>query len=250
MQPARSRRSCGSTAAGRCWASRRRTTRCSRATARRLGCAALSVEYRLAPEAPAPAAAEDGYAAFRWAHENAARLGLDPDRIGLAGQSGGGGIAAAVALIARDRGAPSPAFQALLYPMIDDRNETPSSREVTDVGVWDRATNLLAWRAVLGDRAGTDGVSAYAAPARAGDLGGLPPAFIAVGELDVFRDEDLDYARRLVAAGVPTELHLYAGAYHAFDLFAPDARLSKSLTESWFGFLARRFQESSASSAS
>ncbi|WP_236787822.1 alpha/beta hydrolase [Amycolatopsis sp. GM8] len=206
-----------------------------------IGCAIASVEYRLAPETPAPGAAEDGFAAYQWVGREAGRLGLDDTRIGIAGQSGGGGVAAAAALLIRDRAAGAPLFQSLLYPMIDDRNVTASTHEITDVGIWDRATNILAWQAILGERYGTDDVSPYSAPARAVDLGGLPPTFIAVGELDCFRDEDLDFAVRLQQHGVPVELHLYPGAYHAFDLFAPQSRLGMSLRQNWLGYLSRQF---------
>lgn len=206
-----------------------------------VGCIAASVDYRLAPEAPAPAAAEDGLLAYRWLRDQAAVFGIDAGRVALAGQSGGAGIAAATALMIRDQGEPAPLFQALNYPMLDDRNATASSHQITDIGIWDRATNLLAWSSILGERAGTDDVSPYCAPARATDLAGLPPTFLAVGELDVFRDEDLDYATRLQAAGVPVELHLYPGAYHAWDLFAPEAALSAAYSQAWFGYLRRQF---------
>jgi acetyl esterase/lipase len=206
-----------------------------------IGCAIAVVDYRLAPETPAPGAAEDGFAAYQWIGRDAGRLGLDGTRIGIAGQSGGGGIAAATALLIRDRDAAVPLFQSLLYPMIDDRNQTPSSHEITDIGIWDRTTNILAWQAILGERYGTDDVSPSSAPARAEDLSGLPSTFIAVGELDCFRDEDLDFAMRLREHGVPVELHLYPGAYHAFDLFAPHSRLGRSLQENWLNYVSHRF---------
>ncbi|NEC68843.1 alpha/beta hydrolase [Streptomyces sp. SID9727] len=206
-----------------------------------VGCIVASVDYRLAPEAPAPAAAEDGLLAYRWVRSRAAALGMDTGRVALAGQSGGGGIAAATALLIRDQGGPAPLFQALSYPMLDDRNTTASSHEVTDIGIWDRATNIRAWNLILGDRAGTDEVPPYCVPARATDLTGLPPTFIAVGELDVFRDEDLGYATRLQASGVPVELHLYPGAFHAFDLFAPATAVSAAYAHAWYGYLRRQF---------
>ncbi|MGW4807141.1 alpha/beta hydrolase fold domain-containing protein [Kitasatospora sp. NPDC004272] len=206
-----------------------------------VGCLVASVEYRLAPEAPAPAAAEDGLLAYRWLRGQAAALGVEEDRVALAGQSGGGGIAAATALMIRDQGEPAPLFQALSYPMLDDRNTTASSHEVTDIGIWDRATNVLAWNLILGDRAGADDVPPYSAPARTTDLTGLPPTFIAAAELDVFRDEDLNYATRLQASGVPVELHLYPGTYHAWDLFAPEAALSTAYVHAWHGYLRRQF---------
>ncbi|MET7645845.1 alpha/beta hydrolase fold domain-containing protein [Streptomyces sp. NPDC005426] len=211
-----------------------------------LGCAVVSVDYRLAPETPAPGAAEDGYTAYRWISDNAADLGLDPTRIGLAGQSGGGGIAAATALLIRDRGAATPLFQLLQYLMLDDRNTTDSSREITDIGIWDRATNLLAWQALLGNRVGTEDVTPYAAAARASNLAGLPPTFIGVGELDVFRDESLEYAARLRACGVDVELHNYPGAYHAFDLFAPQSQLAESFRHTWNNYLARHLTKAPA----
>ncbi|MER8009603.1 alpha/beta hydrolase [Streptomyces sp. NPDC094149] len=214
-----------------------------------LGCAVAAVDYRLAPETSAPGAAEDGYTAYRWIIDNAADLGLDPTRIGLAGQSGGGGIAAATALLIRDRGAVTPLFQLLQYPMLDDRNTTDSSREITDIGIWDRATNILAWQAILGDRAGTNDVTPYAAAARASNLASLPPTFIGVGELDVFRDENLDYAARLRAHGVDVELHLYPGAYHAFDLFAPQSHLAESFRHTLHDYLVRHFTNTPATPA-
>ncbi|MFE6055255.1 alpha/beta hydrolase [Kitasatospora sp. NPDC056446] len=206
-----------------------------------LGCAVAVVDYRLAPETPAPGAAEDGFTAYQWLGREADALGLDGTRVGIAGQSGGGGIAAATTLLVRDRGGVTPLFQSLTYPMLDDRNRTASSHEITDIGIWDRSTNLLAWEAILGERAGTDDVCPYAAPARADDLGALPPTFITVGDLDCFRDEDLDYAARLRAQGVPVELHLYPGAYHAFDVIAPGSRLAAAFHRTWSDYLARQF---------
>ncbi|OUC96110.1 alpha/beta hydrolase [Streptosporangium minutum] len=192
-----------------------------------VGCVVISVEYRLAPEHPHPAPVEDCYAGLAWTAKNAAELGIDPERLVVAGVSAGGGLAAGTALMARDRGGPQLAFQLLICPMLDDRNTTPSSHEFTEAIVWDRAANLLGWAALLGDDAGTDGVSPYAAPARATDLSGLPPAYIDVGELEVFRDECVDYAQRLVRAGVSTEFHLYPGAFHGFDMVLPDTEISR-----------------------
>ncbi|MET8333524.1 alpha/beta hydrolase [Streptosporangium canum] len=195
--------------------------------AAQLGCVIVSVGYRLAPEHPHPAPVEDCYAGLVWTAKNAAELGIDPDRLAVAGISAGGGLAAATVLLARDRGGPSLAFQMLICPMLDDRNTTPSSHEFAEAVVWNRAANLFGWAALLGDDAGTDGVSPYAAPARATDLSGLPPAYIDVGELEVFRDECVDYAQRLVRAGVSTEFHLYPGAFHGFDMMLPDTEISR-----------------------
>ncbi len=191
----------------------------------------VSVEYRLAPEHPYPAPAEDCYAGLVWMARNAAGLGVDPDRLAVYGGSAGGGLTIAMSMLARDRGGPAIRFQMPIYPMIDDRNETPSSHEITDIGLWDRAGNIEAWKWYLGDGKPDQ----YAAPARAEDLSGLPPAFIDVGTVDMFRDEDIAFATRLMQAGIPTELHVYPGAYHAAEVFAPEAPLSQLI---W----ARRFE--------
>jgi acetyl esterase/lipase len=187
-----------------------------------VGAVVVSVEYRLAPEHPHPAASEDCYAGLAWMARNAAALGFDPGRLAVYGGSAGGGLTIAVTLLARDRGFPAIAFQMPIYPMIDDANETPSSHEITDIGIWDRAGNIEAWKWYLGEGKPDQ----YAAPARAEDLSGLPPAFIDVGTVDLFRDEDITFAMRLMQAGVPTELHVNPGAYHASEALAPDAPLS------------------------
>ncbi len=196
--------------------------------ARSIPALVASVDYRLAPEHPYPAPLEDCYAALRWVYEHAEQLGIDRERIAIAGASAGGGLAAALALLARDRGEVPLRFQLLIYPMLDDRNETPSSYEITDRRlIWTREWNLVGWRAYLGREPGAHDVPAYAAPARAEDLRGLPPAYILVGTADLFRDEDIQYAQRLMQAGVPTELHVFAGAFHGFDAFAPAAWVSQ-----------------------
>ena len=185
----------------------------------------VSVEYRLAPENPHPAPLEDCYEALVWMSKNATELGFDTDRLAIVGGSAGGGLAIATSLMARDQEFPKLIFQMANYPMIDDRNETPSSKEITDVGIWDREANIEAWDWYLGGKK----ADKYAAPARAIDLSGLPPTFIDVGELDLFRDEDIEFANRLLQAGVTTELHVYPGAYHASESFAPEAELSKQI---------------------
>jgi len=206
-----------------------------------VGCAAVSVEYRLAPENPHPAPVEDCYAALTWTAENAERLGVDPDRIAVYGGSAGGGLAAATALLARDRGGPRLAFQMLLYPMLDDRCETPSGREVESIGVFDGWATREGFQALLGERWETGEVDAYAAPARAADLAGLPPAWIDVGELDALRDESIDYAQRLMQAGVPTELHITAGCFHASEVFVPEAASSTRIVAARVEALRRAF---------
>jgi len=190
-----------------------------------LGALVISVDYRLAPEHPAPAAIDDCYAALKWMGDNAAELGYNPERLAVYGGSAGGGLAIAIALMVRDHGGPSIRFLMPIYPMIDDRNETSSSHEVTEVGIWDRAGNIESWAWYLGGKPANQ----YSAPARATDLTGLPPTFIDVGEMDMFRDEDITFAQRLLASGVPTELHVYPGAYHASEIFAPTAALSQRI---------------------
>lgn len=207
--------------------------------ASRLSVVVAAVDYRLAPEHRAPAAAEDGLAAYHHLLEHGSELGVDIARIAIGGASGGGAPALATAFMIRDQQLPGPRAISLLYPMIDDRNETASSHVITDVGVWDRPANVLAWAAVLGDRAGGDDVTAYEAPARQVDLIGLPPTFLAIAEYDVLRDEDLDLGVRLLRAGVHTELHHYAGAVHAWDRFAPGTALADELDAAWHGFLTR-----------
>ena len=162
----------------------------------------MSVDYRLAPETPYPGPLEDCYRGLVWTYEHADELGIDPERIGIMGVSAGGGLAAALALLARDRGEVPVAFQLLDSPMLDDRQRTPSSRQ-DGLAVWSRGSNTFGWKSYLGDLYGRDDVPATAAPARATDLSGLPPAFVSVGAVDGFRDEDIDYALRLNQAGVP-----------------------------------------------
>ncbi|HET6917513.1 MAG TPA: alpha/beta hydrolase [Acidimicrobiales bacterium] len=192
---------------------------------RSLGVAGVSVEYRLAPETPFPGPLEDCYAGLRWVFANADSLRIDPARTGICGTSAGGGLAAGLALLARDRGEVRPAFQMLIYPMLDDRQVTPSSG--WDVPIWSPANNEFGWRSYLGDLYGTDRIPAYAAPARADDLSGLPPASVWVGTADGFCDEDILYAQRLNHAGVPTELHVYPGAPHGFEAFSPNAPVAR-----------------------
>jgi acetyl esterase/lipase len=180
-----------------------------------LRCTGVSVGYRLAPETPFPGPLEDCYAALRWAYENADDLGIDLARIGIIGGSAGGGLAAGLALLARDRGKIPVAFQVLSYPMLDDRMATPSAR--AGAPLWGPAANQFGWRSYLSGLHPGQDIPGYAVPARATDLTGLPPAFITVGNLDGLLDEDVEYAQRLIAAGVPTDLHVFAGAPHAFD---------------------------------
>lgn len=188
----------------------------------------VSVEYRLAPEFPDPYPVEDCYAGLVWMAENAAELGIEADRILIGGASAGGGLAAGTALLARDRQRPALCGQLLMCPMLDDRDNTPSTIQIDGVGVWDRGSNVFGWTALLGDRRGTDDVSIYASPSRATDLSGLPPAYIDCGSAEVFRDEDVAYATAMWAAGGQAELHVWAGGFHGYEAFAPHAVVSKA----------------------
>jgi acetyl esterase/lipase len=182
-----------------------------------LGVVGVSVDYRLAPETTYPGPLEDCYHGLLWTFEHADDLGVDRDRIGVLGGSAGGGLAAAVALLSRDRGEVALAFQVLNSPMLDDRQVTRSS-QIDGLPIWSRESNALGWRSYLGPLYGTGEVPYTAAPARAADLSGLPPALVTVGAVDGFLDEDVDYALRLNHAGVPAELHVYPGACHGFQL--------------------------------
>ncbi|HLJ69208.1 MAG TPA: alpha/beta hydrolase fold domain-containing protein [Chloroflexota bacterium] len=200
---------------------------------------AIGVEYRLAPEHPDPAPIRDCYAGLVWTAAHAGDLGFDPGRLIITGASAGGGLAAGTALMARDHGGPALAAQILVCPMIDDRNDTISSRQFDGVGLWDRSANKVGWDALLGDRRGTDQVSIYAAPARATDLSGLPPAYIDCGSAEVFRDEDVAYASAIWAAGGTAELHIWAGGFHSFDGMVPQAAISVAARATRTEFVGR-----------
>jgi triacylglycerol lipase len=202
-------------------------------------CVGVSVEYRLAPETAYPGPLEDCYAGLKWTYENAEMLGIDTAKLGISGASAGGGLAAGLALLARDRGEIPLAFQLLIYPMIDDTITTPSSS--WEVPIWPPKSNHFGWGAYLGKLKGGD-VPIYAAASRAKDLSGLPPAFLMVGTLDGFLDEDISYAQRLMQAGVPTELHVFPGGPHGFDGILPGtalARKARATTDDW---LARQLR--------
>lgn len=210
--------------------------------ARELDAVIVSVEYRLAPETTFEGSIEDNYAGLRWMYGNAAQLGLDRSRIAVSGESAGGGHAALLAITARDRGEIPIAFQALVYPMLDDRTggavKVPA--HIATLG-WRAPENQYGWRAFLGQEPGTATVPARAVPARTPNLAGLPPAFIQVGGVDLFVSEDIDYARRLNEAGVPTELQVIPGAYHGFDQLAPDSPQAKQFTGAKIEALRRAF---------
>lgn len=193
-------------------------------------CNIVSVEYRLAPEHPFPAPLEDCYAALKWVSVHAAEMGFDAHRIGIGGASAGGGLAAGLALLARDRAEVKIMFQMLIYPMINDCNIQPASDILPDALFWTRQSNLTGWRCYLGCEPGGEGISYHASAYRATDLSGLPPAYIATGDIDLFAQEDIEYARRLIEAGIPTELHVYPGGCHAFDMLVPGTDISKRFT--------------------
>jgi acetyl esterase/lipase len=206
---------------------------------RGLGCVCVSVEYRLAPEAAYPAPLDDCEAGLRFVVEHAHDLRIDRQRIGIGGRSAGGALAAGLALRWRDNANAPLVFQYLEYPMLDDRGLTASS-QLEGLPIWTRESNAFGWRSYLGDRCGTDDVPADAAPARATEFSGLPPAFIGVGTADCLRDESIDFAARLCRAAVPTELHVYAGAVHGFDMFA-DTAVARTAARNSADWLARQF---------
>ena len=201
----------------------------------------ISVEYRLAPESPVPGPQQDCLDGLAWLVANADELGIDPARIGIIGESAGGGLAAATALMARDTGGPKLAAQVLIYPMLDHRTGGEACRwnnRSTGEWVWNRAANQFGWEALRGNYPAEDARKGWFSPALADDLAGLPPTLLLTGSLDLFFDEDLDYARRLVDAGVPLELHSYPGAIHAFNMMA-EAGISQAFNRDMVGGIAR-----------
>ncbi|MGZ0217627.1 MAG: alpha/beta hydrolase [Acidimicrobiales bacterium] len=204
----------------------------------------VAVQYRLAPEHPYPAAINDCYAGLRWIKENGAELGIDTSQVGIGGPSGGGGLAAALGLVVRDRAEIEIDYQLLIYPMIDDTRSTETAG--WDVPVWSPESNRFGWSSYLGDLFGTDNVPTHAAPARETDLAGLPPTFVMVGSLDGFADEDIDYATRLNHAGVAVELHVYPGAPHGFDGFAGSSAVARQARRDINHWLGAQLQHRSA----
>jgi acetyl esterase/lipase len=203
------------------------------------GAVVISVDYRLAPEVTGTTLVEDCYHGLCWVAEQADELGIDPARIVVAGASAGGGLTAGVTLMARDHGTPAIAAQVLICPMLDHRNTTTSSRQYSGhPGVWTREMNEFGWRAVLADLADED-VPSYVSPALADDLSGLPTTYIDAGTAEVFRDEDVDYATRIWAAGGQAELHVWAGGFHGFDALYPQARVSATARRTRNDWLAR-----------
>ena len=205
-----------------------------------LGLAVVSVEYRLAPETPYPGPLEDCYAGLVWTARHADELGIDAERLIIGGKSAGGGLAAALTLLNRDRAeAPAPIGQLLQCPMLDDRLDTPSARQMAGIGLWDRSSTAVAWQAYLGERYGDPDLPPYAAPARATDLSRLPPTYLDVGSAETFRDENIAYAQAIWHAGGDAELHVWPGAFHGFDSLAPNAALAREARRTRTRWLSR-----------
>jgi acetyl esterase/lipase len=204
-----------------------------------LGMVVVSVEYRLAPENPDPAPIDDCYAGLLWTAAHAEELGIDPGRIVIAGFSAGGGLTAGLTLRSRDQEGPRILGQMAICPMIDDRNDTPSSIQMRGIGHWDQVSNQTGWDALLGERRGGPDVSPYAAPARADDLSGLPPTYVEVGSAETFRDEAVEFASRIWRAGGDASLHVWPGGYHAHSIIAPEAPLSKAAVDVRHDWLRR-----------
>ena len=210
--------------------------------AKLLGCTIVSVDFRNAPETRFDGSLEDNYAALQWTYHHAQELGIDRTRIAVMGESGGGGHAALLAIAARDRGDIPLLFQALIYPMLDDCTGS-AHKPPSHLGAfnWNADANRFGWSCFLGEQPGTQSVPSSAVPARVQNLAGLPPTFIAVGTLDLFVDENLSYAGRLIDAGVPTEVHLAPGCFHGFDLIAKDTAAAQRFTAAKVGALQRAF---------
>jgi acetyl esterase len=206
----------------------------------------VSVEYRLAPETPFPGPQEDCYTGLAWLVANAERLGVDPGRIAVMGESAGGGLAAALAQMVRDRGEHRLAAQILIYPMLDHRTGGPNclyNNPVTGEFIWTPARNQFGWESLRGDYALDDQRKGWFSPSRAASLADLPPAYILVGSLDLFLDENLDYSRRLTADGVPVELHVYPGGIHAFNM-VPEARIAQQAARDLMAGIAQLLKAS------
>ncbi len=210
-----------------------------------LDCVVVSVGYRLAPEHPYPAGVEDCYTALEWVAANADELGIDLTRLAVHGASAGGGLTAAVSLMARGRKGPKIAFQMPLYPMIDNRCTLPSNDEITDARVWNGPQNHLAWEMYLGANYAED-APIYAAPLHAEDYSNLPPTYTFIGDLDPFRDETIEYIARLTKAGVPTEFHLYPGCFHGFEHMVPQAEISQRAIENYMYAFKKAFEKAAS----
>ena len=204
-----------------------------------LGLTVVSVEYRLAPETPYPGPVEDCYWGLQWTADHADDLGIDSTQIVVAGESAGGGLAAAMAFLSRDRGGPATIGLLLMAPMLDDRNDSPSAVQMAGTDTWDRSRNEFGWSALLGTARGGPDVSEYAAPARATDFGGLPPVFLDVGSAETFRDEVVNFASSIWRAGGRAELHVWPGGFHGYNAMVPEAAISRETHEARARWLER-----------
>ena len=211
--------------------------------AQQLGCFAASVDYRLAPEAAYPEPLDDCYRGLKYLLDHAEDFNIDPTRVIIGGVSAGGGLAAGLGLLVRDRAEFSLLGQVLLYPMLDDRNVEPASETLSDTLVWSRKANRFGWQSYLGEAFGSQDVPIYAAPARAEDLSGLPPTYMPVGDLDLFLQEDIAYAQKLTQAGVPSHFHIYPGAFHGFNGFVAGAPVSQHCNQEIFTFVGKLLAE-------
>lgn len=210
--------------------------------ARELGIAVVSVDYRLAPKHPFPAGLHDAYTALAWVASQESVMGFDTTRIAVGGQSAGGGLAAALAQMAHDRREIPLAFQLLIYPMLDDRTALRTDIDDRENRTWTQKSNRYAWEAYLGGKYGAETVPQYAVPARREDLAELPPAWIGVGDLDIFHDENLAYGRRLVESGVACETRVFPGAFHGFDRFAPESSMVRDFNQTQIAALRKYLQ--------
>jgi len=199
---------------------------------RELGIAVVSVDYRCAPKHPFPAGLEDCYSALKWVESHSEELGMDTNRIAIGGASAGGGLAAALIQLAHDRQAIAPVFQLLIYPMLDDRTALRTDIDDRINVTWSQKSNRFGWESYLGKPCGAEDVPAYSVPARREDLSGLPPAWIGVGSLDVFYDEDAAYAQRLKECGIECQMDIIPGAFHGFDVFDPKLSIVQDFRKS------------------
>jgi acetyl esterase/lipase len=210
---------------------------------RKLGITVVSVDYRCAPKHPFPAGLEDCYSALQWIASHAQQLGIDSQRIAIGGNSAGGGLAASLAQLACDRNEIKPIFQLLVYPMLDDRTVLRTDIDDSNNVAWDQKSNRFGWESYLRKKCGEENMPEYGVPARRKDLSGLPAAWIGVGTIDVFHDEDMAYAQRLKEAGVPCEIHVVPGAFHGFDVFDPQVPVVQEFRRSQIAALKKCFFE-------
>jgi acetyl esterase/lipase len=210
---------------------------------RELGITVVSVDYRCAPKHPFPAGLEDCYSALQWVTSHAQQLGIDSQRIAIGGNSAGGGLAASLAQLACDRNEIKPVFQLLVYPMLDDRTVLRTDIDDSNNVAWDQKSNRFAWEAYLRKKCGDENMPEYSVPARRRDLSSLPAAWIGVGTIDVFHDEDRAYAQRLMEAGVPCEIYVVPGAFHGFDVFDPQVPVVQGFRRSQIAALKKCFFE-------